>query len=256
MMRALSTIVVNGFRESVRNRVSAVAAAFTVLLLLGSTLVTEVTVYTMVRVLTDFGLGTMSLTLTLLAIFLSTSQLVREIERKTIFLIVSKPISRGTFVLGKFGGTLLTLTVLLAVMGAVFLLQLLLYGAPIPSSTLAAIGMIVPELMVVCAVGVLISSFAGQVVSAVVTTGVFLAGHLGGDIYTLSQRSDDMAIRVLGKATYSLLPNLDRLNLRPLAAYGLEVPWGETAQSVLYAVGYTTVLLSLAVWIFSRRDFR
>src|SRR5690349_9243174 len=120
---------------------------------MASTLVAEVTVYSMHRVLTDFGLGVMSITLVLLAVFLSCSLLGQEIERKTIFLIVSKPVSRATFLLGRFAGTMLTLGALLVIMSGVFFLQCVLYRAPITAAALEAIGMLGVELCVLAAIG-------------------------------------------------------------------------------------------------------
>ncbi|MFL5319158.1 MAG: ABC transporter permease subunit, partial [Myxococcaceae bacterium] len=94
-MNGLLPIAWNGFREARRNRVTVVVAAFAVAILLCSTLVSEVTVATFDRVLTDFGLGSMSLIMVFLAIFLSCGVLSREIERRTIFMVVSKPVSRS-----------------------------------------------------------------------------------------------------------------------------------------------------------------
>lgn len=256
MIRSILALSINGFREARRNRVSAVVALFALVLLLGSTLVTEVTVYTMMRVLTDFGLGTMGITLTLLAIFLSTSQLVREIERRTIFLMVSKPISRATFLIGRFAGTMLTLAALIAMMTAVLVVQVLLYAGSVRCELVAAAGMLWFELLVVVAVGFLLSAFAGQVVSAMVTTGIFVAGHLSGDIYSLSQRSASAFIRVLGKGIYYLLPNLERLSFRPNAAYEQAVAGGDVLAGIAYAAAYSAACLSLAVILFRKRDFK
>lgn len=256
MTRAFFALMLNGFRESRRNRVSVVVAVFALMLLLSSTLVTEVTVYTFKRVLTDVGLGAMGITLVLLAIFLSSSQLSREIERKTIFLVVSKPVSRGLFLCARFAGTLLTLAVLLVLMTTVFFSQLALYGIPITLPQLLGAAMLLIELTVICSVGFLMSSFAGHVVSAVVTVGVYFAGHLSADVYSFSARSESALVVAVGKAVYYLLPNLDRVNYRPMASHDVLIPSAQTLEAIAYAIGYAGVMLSLSVLVFSRRDFK
>ena len=101
-------LALNGFREARRNRVTLLVAIFALAMLLSTSLVLEVTVGTFDRVITDVGLGAMSLMLVLLTVFLSSGLISREIERRTIFLMVSKPISRGAFLVGRLLGNMLT----------------------------------------------------------------------------------------------------------------------------------------------------
>jgi Cu-processing system permease protein len=255
-MSAFAAMVWNGFREARRNRVTVVVGVFAVVVLLSSTLVTEVTVSTFERVLSDFGLGMMSIILVFLAIYLSSGLLSREIERRTIFLVVSKPLSRSRFLIARLLGNMLTLGVLLVAMTLIFFLELALYRAPIHSQHLIAAGALWFELLVVVSAGFFFSSFAGQMVSAVATTGLYFAGHLSGDIYQLAARSESGALRVLGKGIYYLLPNLDRINFRPLATYNVPIEASAVVGSIAYGVAYAAVLSTLAALIFSRRDFR
>ncbi len=256
MIQSLLALTWNGFREARRNRVTLVVGFFAITLLLGTTLVTEVTVITFNRVLTDFGLGAMSLMLVLLAVFLSSGLLSREIERRTVFLIVSKPVSRGLFLVGRLAGNMLTLSALLLGMAAVFFLEMLLCRVPIAQSQLVAIGVLWVELLVLSAIGFLMSSFSGPIVSAVVTTGLYFAGHLSADIYQLSERTKSANLKAIGKAVYYLLPNLSRLNYRPQAAYNLEVPARVILESVAYGCAYAAGLAAIAIALFNRRDFK
>ena len=256
MMGSFFAVALNGFREARRNRISIVVAVFALLLLASATLVTGVTVYTFERVLTDVGLGEMSLALVLLAIFLSSGMLAREVERRTIFLIVSKPISRPAFLLARFAGNMLTLGAVLLAMGALFLLEVKLGGFPVRAAQLAAIGMLWFEVLVVASIGFAMSSNSSQVVSAVVTTGLYFAGHLAPDVYNLSAHSESHLVQVVGRCVYYLLPNLARLNFRPYAAYNATVSLGQLAGAAGYAIAYAGVMLSIAAIVFSRRDFR
>lgn len=256
MMRSILPLALNGFREARRNRISIVVAVFAAGLLASSSLVTEVTIYSFERVLTDMALGAMSVALVFLAIFLSSGMLAREIERRTIFLMVSKPISRSQFLLARFLGTVLTLGAVLVAMGLVFCAQALLAGFTPHLYQLAAMGMLWFEVVVISSVGFAMSANSSQVVSAVVTTGVYFAGHLAPDIYNLASKSHSILVRAAGKTAYYLLPNLERLNLREQAAHAI-MPSGQDLLSACgYGLVYAGVMLSISILVFQRRDFR
>lgn len=250
------SVALNGFREARRNRVSIIVVLFALGLLACSTLVTNVTVFTFDRVLTDFGLGAMSMALVLLAIFLSSGLLAREVERRTIFLMVTKPISRSRFLLARFIGNMITLGGILLAMGVLFLIEVWISGLSVHGAQLSAIAMLWFEVLVVSSVGFAMSSYSSQMVSAVVTTGTYFAGHLAPDIYNLSARSESSLVRIGGKLTYYLLPNLDRLNFRPFAAYNQALTLTQFLSAAGYGLAYSAVMLAIAAAIFSKRDFR
>lgn len=256
MIRSFAALSWNGFREARRNRVTLVVAAFAVALLVTGMLLTSSSIGSLERVLADVGLGAMSLSLTLLAIFLSSGLLSREIERRTIFLVVSKPVSRGQLLLAKQAGNMVTLTAVLAAMALLFWGQLWLYGFQASEPMAAAVGGLWFELFLLTSLGLLLSSFAGQITSGVVALAVYLAGHLSADLYRLGTRSDSAGVQILGKAAYYLLPNLEKVSFRGQATYNVHVDasafWGGAA----YTLGYSAVLLGLGVVIFSRRDFK
>jgi Cu-processing system permease protein len=256
MIRSFWAIAFNGFREARRNRVTLVLAFFAGLLLLSSSLITDITVFTFDRVLIDIGLGGMSIILVLLAIFLSTGLLSREIERRTIFMVVSKPVSRGLFLVARLAGNMLTLTALQVLMGALLLVEFKVLKTPVTYPTVLAIGMLWFELLLLSSLGFLMSSFSGPMTSAFVTVSMFFVGHLSGDIYALARRSKNEALQLLGKVVYYFLPNLERLNLRTQASYGIVVPAKVWLASGAYAIAYSAILVWLAVLLFKRRDFR
>ncbi len=255
-MNGFFALALNGFREARRNRVTTVVAAFAILLLISSTLVNQVTVHTYDRVLTDFGLSTMAMLLIGLAVFLSCGLIPQEIERKTIFLVVSRPMSRSLFLLSRLTGNLISLFLLQLAMTLVFFFELWLYNAPVTSSVVASLIGLSAELVVVTAVGFLFSTFSSQLISALITVGIIFAGHLAGDVYRVATKSASVAIQTIGKASYYLVPNLDRLNFRDQAALAAEVSARAVAESVALGLGYATLLIIIASIVFERRDFR
>jgi Cu-processing system permease protein len=256
MMGPFIALTLNGFREARRNRVTLLVALFALGLLLSSSLVLNVTVGVFDRVLTDMGLGSMSLMLVMLTIFLSSGLISREIERRTIFLMVSKPLSRGAFLVGRLFGNMLTVTVLQLAMAVIFLALMRFYGTPLSPAHLAALGMLWFELWVLSGVGFLMSSFSSQMVSAFVTVSIYVAGNLSSDIYSLARRSKSGALEALGQAVYYVLPDLSRFNYRPQASYAAAISSSQLLSDMAYGTAYTAVLVSLAVLLFNRRDFR
>ncbi len=246
----------NGFREARRNRVTTVVAVFALLLLISSSLVTQVTVHTIDRVVTDFGLSTMALILMGLAVFLSSGMIPQEIERKTIFLIVSRPMSRGRFLLARLTGNLMSLYLLQFAMSAVFIGELWVYRTPVTSAVWASLVGLSCELLVITGIGFLFSTFSSQLVSALITVGLVFAGHLSGDVYRLASKSPSEAVQAVGRAAYYVVPNLDRMNFRDAAAIAADVSVNSVLAAGALALGYTTVLVVLATTIFERRDFR
>ncbi len=255
-MRAIIALALAGFREAVRNRVTVVVGVFASVMLLLTTLILNVTLFSLDRVVTDFGLSVMSLLLSGLAIFLSSGLISKEIERRTIFLIVSRPLSRSQFIMGRVLGNLFTLSALLAVMVALFGLQLLVFEVPRNDAIVAAIVGLMAELVLLTCAGVLCSVLSSQLLAALTCVGLYLLGHLDEELYALARASKNELVQGVGKVVYYLLPNLSRVNYRGAAAHALAVNWGELGSSVLYILGYAAVLLFLATFAFDRRDFK
>jgi len=255
-VRVIFALALAGFREALRNRVTVVVGVFAGIMLLSTTLILNVTVFSLDRVVTDFGLSIMSLLLTGLAIFLSSGLISKEIERRTIFLIVSRPLSRTQFVLGRFLGNLMTLGVLQLFMGALFFVQLLIFGVPKTSAQLAAVLGLSVELIVLTAAGLLCSVLSSQLISAMTCVGLYLMGHLAEDLYILVVKSPSALVHVVGKAAYYLLPNLSRVNYRNAAAYEVPIVWPEFFTSCSYLLAYAVVLLMVTTFAFDRRDFK
>lgn len=255
-MNAIWALTLAGFREALRNRVTVVFGVFAVVLILLTTLVLNTTVYTLDRAVTDFGLGVMSLLLVGLAIFLSVGMLSREIEKRTVFLVMSRPISRTQFVVGRYLGIVVTLTSLLLAMTVVYYLQVLLFGVAPTSAMAASLVALWVELCLLSAAGLLLSASAGQLVAALALIGTYLIGHLAPDLYALSQRPGAPLLAGLCRVLYAVVPNLDRLDYRVEAAWAASIDGVEFMSSLATGAAWTVVFLLAAAWVFSRRDFR
>lgn len=256
-MSVLGALARVGFTEARRNRVTVVIAAFAALLILLTVVVLNTTVFTLDRVVTDFGLGVMSLILVGLSMFLSVGMISTEIERRTVFLVLSRPISRAVFIAGRFLGLALTMTALLLTMSAIYLAQLFLFDVETTSAIAAAIAGLWIELLVLIALGLLFSSFAGRLVSAINVVALYLIGHWAPDLYNLGANPKlSPGLQTLARATYYVVPNLDRFDFKPEAAYAAAVGILPIASAFAYGFGWITLFLGAAALIFSRRDFK
>ena len=255
MMRAFAAIALNGFRESIRNRLTVVVAAFAVFLVLFTSVAFQLTVTTLDRTMTDIGIGFISLIAQLLAILLSCGLIPLEINRRTVFFPVSKPVSRTVFFVGRYFGNLIAITFVVAMMFVLFVAQFLYLRGTLGLPHLNAMLGIIAQVEVISAVGIFFSSFTSQFVSAVVTSAMFFIGHMASEGYALAARASEVP-KAVGLALYYLLPNLDRLDLTARASYMLPTPASEMAGHLTYAAAYTCVLLAAGSGLFERRDFR
>ncbi len=255
-MSPLLAVTLNGFREARRNRITVVVIFFAIAMIFSATVAIDLTVFTFSRVITDVGLGVMGLIANFLAIFLGTGQLPREIERRTIYMVASRPLSRGTFLLGRFLGNLLTVYFVIAVMSALFMIQLVLYREPITQPLLAALAGLCLEVALVSAIGFAFATVSSQVISSLATTGLYFIGYLMPDIERLAVRSPSAFIRGLALTGTFVLPNFSRLDLKQRATYAVATSVGELGQALLYTAGYAAVVLVIASLLFEKRDFK
>jgi ABC-type transport system involved in multi-copper enzyme maturation permease subunit len=262
MMGKVLAIGLNTFREAVRNKVLYSLLFFAVAVIVASLAFGALSVHEEVRLTTDLGLAGMSLFSVIIAIFVGVNLVYKELERKTIYSLIPKPIHRYQFVLGKFIGMVVTLGVQIAVMTAVLLVVLKLQGGDIGSAVPKMIVLIFLEVVVVTAIAVFFSSFSTPFLSGLFTVGVFLVGRSVPDIKQVVDRMDNRSLAGLLGAVARVVPDLRFLYVTGaetpeghISVHGLFPDWSYVGVAGLYALLYVAVVLLLAIALFSRRDF-
>jgi ABC-type transport system involved in multi-copper enzyme maturation permease subunit len=205
------------------------------------------------------GLSAMLLFGVFIAIFVGVGLVYKEIERRTIYAIFSKPVGRGEFLVGKYAGLCLTLAVNVAVMGAGVSLALLYVRGGWDELALRiwpAVALVYVELMIVVAVALLFSSFSSPALSALLTFFAFVIGHFSAELKSLASSVGSGAARALFTALYYLLPNLSNYAYITDASHGQTPTAANFAGAVLYGLVYIAVLLSASTLIFKRRNFK
>jgi ABC-type transport system involved in multi-copper enzyme maturation permease subunit len=255
-MKQIITIAVNTFRESIRDKVFYSLLFFAILMLGFSMVLGNLTIGDPVKIIKDFGLGSISLFGTLIAIFVGISLVYKEIEKKTIYVILAKPVARWQFLVGKYLGLLLTLVIEVGVMTIGLFALCYSHTGRIPWELVKAIVPICFELQLILAVALFFSTFATPFLSGVFTMAVFIIGHLTGDLKILVARSENANLKTISEILYYTMPNLENLNFKAQVVHGLAIPLQQLSLSLLYAASYTVVVFMAAIIIFSRRDIR
>jgi ABC-type transport system involved in multi-copper enzyme maturation permease subunit len=255
-IRKIWAIIINTFREAVRDRILYAIVFFAVIILLFSMIMDIITIGQRAKIIIDTGLASISIFGTLIAIFVGIGLVYKEIDKRTIYTIVSKPVARWQFLLGKYFGLVLTLLVEVAAMSAIFFIIVISELGTVPPLLFLAVGLTFIELMIVCAVAILFSSFSTPILSGMYTLGVYLIGHLTRSLYQFSFRFEGTFLQKLMLFLYYFFPNLDNFNIRSQAVHGLPVDTSYILFAVGYGILYITVLLVISSYIFSRRDFR
>ena len=208
------------------------------------------------KIFLDLGLAATSLLGAIVAIFVGTGLINKEIEKKTVLVLIPKPISRTEFIVGKHLGLSAVLAAMIAIMTVIYLAML--YWAKIPfslSSILLSQAFLFLELAVLTAVAILFGVFTSSILATLFSFGIYFMGHISKDLLKLGAITKNENIETLTKSLYLVLPNLERFNLKNDAVYGLLPASSELFSTLLYGILYIILLLTIANLIFSRRQF-
>ncbi len=259
MWQRVYAIARNAFREAVRDRVLYNLVLFVLLLTAAAIFIGELSAGQEAKIIVDMGLSAMLLFGVFIAIFVGVGLVYKEIERRTVYAIFSKPVGRGEFLVGKYLGLCLTLLINVAVMGAGVSLALMYVKGgwhPLVLSIWPAVLLIFLELMILTAVALLFSSFSTPALSALLTFFVFIIGHFSADLKAFAAALSSAGARWLFSSIYYLLPNLSHFSFITPAAHGHRPTTMSVLAAMLYAVVYVAMLLSAATLIFNRRNFK
>lgn len=249
----------NTFREAVRDRVLYNLVAFVLLLIVAALIFSQASLGQEAKIITDAGLSAVRLFGLAIAIFIGVGLVSKEIEKRTVAVLLSKPIHRYQFILGKYGGLCLTLLVNTAVMTAALTLALVYAQGSFTPQQLhlwAAAYLLWLELLVMTAWALLFSAFSTPALSALFTVLLFILGNWAGDFRLLAETSPAWLTRLVARVLYTLAPNLPNFNFIAPTAHGQSVPLRLAAGATAYALVYIAALLAATVLIFQRRNFK
>lgn len=246
----------NTYREAVRDKLLYNLLLFAALMIVSSIVLAKLHLGYDERIYRDVGLSVIAMFGALIAIFVGINLVYREISQKTVYAMLAKPVRRWEFMLGKYLGLVTLLALEVAIMSSFFLCVLLYKGSPWEWSMVWAILFIFFELCLITAVAIFFSSFTTPYLAAMFTVALWIIGHLLADVRDFGLQRGSEGIRPLTEALYWSLPNLDRLDIKALAADGKPIETARIVGATLYATLYSAALLMGGMLLFQRRDFK
>lgn len=254
--RAVALLAGHTIRELIRSKLLYNLLIFALLLIGSSMFVAQLTIGQWDRIILDMGLAAIELSGVLIAVLIGVGLVAGEIDRRTIFPTLAKPVTRGAFLFGRYLGLLAVLGINVIIMMAALAAVLKAATYTISTTAAAAALLIFVEFAVSAAAAMFFASFTTPVLASAFSLAFFLIGHLLGDLKVFRERSQSGLAKSVTGALYHVLPNLEIFNLKSQAANGLPVPNGFTSSGVLYGCAYAATLLLLAIGVFSRRDLK
>ena len=242
-------------REAVRDKLLYNLVAFALLLIVSTILLSRLTLGDFHRLVLDVGLASINLSGVIIAVFVGVGLVNREIDRKTIYVVLSKTIPRWQFLLGKYLGLAGTVAGNVVLMAVGLVLVLWLMDIPVRGELAEALLAICLELWVLTAVALLCSTVTSTTLSAICTLTVYVVGHSIRQLTTLGEQLDPIGRSVVTAVAY-VLPDLERFNLKGLVIEPQLFGSLEFVGLIAYGLTYIGFLLALATAVFQRRDFQ
>jgi len=259
-MSAMPGIVaINTFREAVRDRVLYNLVFFALMMIGAAILVGQISIGIERLVIINLGLSAISVFGLVMAVFIGVGLVYKEMEKRTLYTLLAKPIRRSEFLVGKYGGLLLTLVVNASFMALGLAAALFYVGDPFVHGDAwipVAIYFILLELALVTALALFFSCFSSPMLSALFTMGIYITGVFGTDIRDFGELTKNPALRIATRAIYYLVPNFHNFNVIGVVAHGEAIPVSLIWQNTLYAILYVTLVLVAASAVFARRNLK
>lgn len=255
-MRKVFAIALNTGREAVRNRILYSILFFAVLMVGVAAVFGAASIGDQTKYMKDFSLMSVSLFGVIIAVVLGVNLLHQELGKKTIVNILSKPVARWQFIVGKFLGLLATLTVIIAVMSSGVTGGFTLFTGRLDWGFVVASFATLLEIMIVIAVALFFSSLVvTPALAGMFTAATFIAGRSATYLLYFLNGDHPPAVRTLAHALYWALPRLDRFTVADQIVYGAVPDPSYLAMLAAYAAAYAAILLLLSIGLFARREF-
>jgi ABC-type transport system involved in multi-copper enzyme maturation permease subunit len=258
-MSRVAVVALNTFHDAVRDRVLYNLVFFALLMIAAAILVGQISVGIEQEVIITLGLSAISVIGLLIAVFIGVGLVSKEIDKRTLYALLAKPVHRWQFLLGKFFGLLLTLFVnLIAMSAGLFAAMLCVKRSLIRSDAvvLIAIYFILLKLALVVALALLFSCYTTQLLSILFTTGLYVSGLFVKEMRTMHNEMTSHALTVFLRWLSYVLPNFENFDVMGAAAHGRAIPGSLVLQNTGYALLYCAIVLVLASAVFSRKNLK
>lgn len=253
-MTRILAVAHNTFRESVRDKVLYVLLLFAATAILGSKALGWISIGQDIKIVKDISLSAVSVFGVLISIFVGTNLVYKELDKRTIYTIICRPMYRFEFILGKYLGLAFLLLIVSATMMTVSAAYVTVLGGRIDATFVYAAILMYWELLVVTALSVLMSCVASPILAALIVFSLYILGHATGILIDLPAHFEGTFAEKMLKVMYYVFPNLSNFNLRAEAANGIAVEPSYVAWAMVYGLIYAAMLLAMASLAFEDKD--
>jgi len=254
-MRSVWVVAQNTVKEVLRDRILYGILVLAVFLVGLSLLLGDLSFTEQERIITDLGLVAVQLSCCMLAVFVGSSLVWREIEKQTVLLLISKPVRRSQFLLGKFLGLGAVVVLADVLVSLVLALVCSFYGVIHWQQFIAAQGGILMESFFLLSLTIFFGVFARPTLTTIFVLAIWVAGHGVNDIHYFSEKSRSEVLKSAGLAFTRVFPNLDLFNFKEAVIYGDAIPAYALGRAGVLCLAWFVIFLIGAIWIFDRRDF-
>ena len=252
-MRILA-VAQNTFRESVRDKVLYVLLLFAGVVIIGSKAVGWISIGQDIKIIKDLSLAGMSVFGALIAIFVGTNLVYKEIDKRTIYTIIAQPLHRYEFVIGKYLGLSLLIFGVVVLMSIISAIYIVVLGGDINHWYFIASFLIFMKLLLVTALAVLFSTLSSPILGAIIVFCFYVFGHSTGVLIDLPQNFEGTWSKPLLQALYYILPNFSNFDIRSEVVNGVPVSYVYVIYIIIYAILYSMFFIYFAVLMFQRKD--
>ncbi len=244
----------NTFRESVRDKVLYVLLLFAGVVIIGSKPVGWISIGQDIKIIKDLSLAGMSVFGALVAIFVGTSLVYKEIDKRTIYTIIAQPLHRYEFVIGKFLGLSILIFGVILLMSIISAIYIVILGGEINHWYFLASFLILMKLWLVTALAVLFSTLSSPILGAIIVFCFYVFGHSTGVLIDLPPHFEGSWSKPILESLYYILPNFSNFDIRSEVVNGVPVSYSYVLYSIIYAILYSTFFIYLAILMFQRKD--
>ncbi len=254
-MRQIKTLSFATFKEGVRSRQFLSVVVFAILMLLSALVMSEMSFSERTKIVEDVGLSFIVLFGLVVTLYVGMELIYKEIDRRTIYIILSKPVSRKSFIIGKYFGLLMLILAHLFLMIITLLVLFYFYVGSIEIHLLKAVYMTFLELSIIAAVTVLFSSFSTPQVAGFSALSFYIIGQSTSIIGAYLTRQKGV-FKYLMEAVFGIFPKLGYLDIKMQIVHRLPIPSIKFLYATLYSFAYILIVLIIAVLVFDRREFK
>jgi Cu-processing system permease protein len=251
----VAAIAANTFKETIRDRVLAVIVVFALLMIVGGLWLGSISLDQQGRMMKDFGLVAVTFFGLIVAVFVAAGLIHKEVEKRTVYVLFSKPVSRSAFIAGKFIGLCGTMAAVLAGMGLFLFVLVRVLDGHASWMVLVAVVMIYVQLLAIMAVTIFFSTLGSAILASVLGICVFVAGQLSQNVLSLTRLGKNPLTQFLSWVVYVIVPNLSAVDVKAGVVGEQTLAWGQIGLWSAYLLAYVVVVLTLAALVFRRKEF-